>query len=161
MMETNDLVQRISEIDWSKYQTAYGPANQKYIPSTNWVTSTPDLLIQLSSPDENIALKATHFLWCSICHQGMPSDAGLIATPFLLEIVANSSSIEVKSEILCIFNDWIFTITETNNEIPSWATEIMHLLTQKIPFFQEIQANAPPESDLAEFSKNIIENLTK
>ena len=86
-----DIEQRINDIDWLQYQTAYGPAE-----------ATPGLLYTLASDDLNAALSASHDLWCSLCHQhAYLSSAALPSYPILFQILQQAKD-ELKIEILDI-----------------------------------------------------------
>lgn len=72
-----DYTIRILRIDWSKYETVYGVAD-----------NVPDYLIDLAADDETIAIDASYELWCGLCHQhAYVSSAAVPAYPFILEIL--------------------------------------------------------------------------
>ncbi len=57
-----------SEVDWTKFQTAYGRADD-----------VPAELVRLVSTDRSIAMDATHKLWYGLRHQhAYISDAALL-----------------------------------------------------------------------------------
>ena len=71
----SDWDQRIAEIDWSQYRTAYGDAG-----------AVRSQLRRLRSVNEEGALSAAHDLWCGLCHQHVQiGSAALPALPFLVE----------------------------------------------------------------------------
>jgi len=62
---------RISAIDWTAYQTAYGPADD-----------VANQLMQLASGDKKTSLKASHELWCWLCHQHVQLATGVARIAF-------------------------------------------------------------------------------
>lgn len=81
--------QRMEAIDWSRYETAYGPAVR--VPGQLWL---------LAKGDHKEAMAASHELWCELCHQhAYVSSAALPALPFLLEVMDGAGE-QLAVEIL-------------------------------------------------------------
>jgi hypothetical protein len=96
-MERDNFEERLKRVDWSKYETAYGSAS-----GTNEWGSVGEQLLNLASQDDEKAMKATHHLWCGLCHQhAFVSSAALPALPFILEVL-DSANESLALEILDI-----------------------------------------------------------
>ena len=71
------FAERIAAVDWTAFHTAYGRADD-----------VPNQLLRLASSDKATALKASHDLWCGLCHQHVQiGTAALPAFPFILEVM--------------------------------------------------------------------------
>lgn len=65
---------RADEVDWSRVEAGYGPADE-----------VPSLLASLYSPDPAERDRAIGELWSCLCHQGTVYEASAVAVPFLLD----------------------------------------------------------------------------
>ena len=88
-----DIETRLREVDWSRFDTAYGPAS-----------SVPRWLWDVRFAKRSVANEGTHMLWCSLCHQkGQLASAAEPALPFLLEFLPEVGD-AVQVEILDILH---------------------------------------------------------
>lgn len=149
-------------IDWSAYETAYGNAAQNhpyYVPLQNhkgYIPKVAQSLKDLFSNDTNIALQASHDLWCDLCHQHtFISSASLPAYDILyqgLQILDTA----LKVEILDIF--YGFAICTTNEASPnSWQTQLRTKLKNNIDTFAQLTTH--PNEDIVAFAENILSAL--
>lgn len=142
--------QRIDEIDWAAYSTAYGPADM-----------VPIQLKQLASDDHAISMSASHELWAGLCHQhAYISSAAPLAFPFILEVFETANE-DLSVEILDILDG--FAVCSIPNAIKGlteeWEEQIRHLLIEQLPRFQGLAQHK--NEWIAEFAQHIIESLTK
>jgi len=91
-MNVEDYTNRVIAIEWDKYETAYGRAN-----------NVPQQLIKLISTSHATAMDASHELWCGLCHQhAYISSAAEPAYLFLREVLIEAND-ELQIELLDIF----------------------------------------------------------
>jgi len=149
--------QRIRDIDWSQFQTAYGVA-----------TTVPKQLIQLRSEDEQATLSAAHDLWCGLCHQHVQvGSAALPALPFLMEVLIAAGD-QLKIEILDILLGFAITTDPIRLEHwaknsghdvdrPAWIAELRSALIEQLQVIAPLQAHS--NSEVADFARAIIGDL--
>lgn len=120
-------------------------------------------LQDLFSGDMNLAMKATHNLWCDLCHQhSYISSAALPAYDFLLEGLDKLND-KLKVEILDILLGFASCTSsvyyETANVKPlSWETELRQKLIGDIPKYKTLSING--DEDISYFAQKIVSNLT-
>lgn len=145
------IFEEISKIDWGKYETAYGNAA-----SDNENYNVEENLKQLFSGNEEMAIKATHHLWCGLCNQrAFVSSAALPAYDFLLYGLKNLND-ELKIEILDILLGFA-TCISADNPPGSWQGRLREKLAGDQVYFQVLSSNE--NEDIASFSENIVEAL--
>lgn len=145
-----DYAERLNEIDWTKYQTAYGRADD-----------VRDQLLRLASTDQAVAMNVTHELWCGLCHQhAYISDAALPALPFILEVL-DSANDELAVEILDILTGFAICSTLGPNRCSTnqWEQTLRSRLRDELPRFIAFSNHANEE--IAGFAERIVENLTQ
>lgn len=112
-----DIKNELKNIDWSQYETAYGNANQDitdYLNPSKYIPKVSSLLLNIFSDDKECAMKATHELWCGLCHQhSFVSSAALPAYDFLIYGLKNLDD-DLKIEILDILMGFSICINEGN-----------------------------------------------
>jgi hypothetical protein len=144
-----DFLERASKIDWGSLDTAYGPGDQV----GRW-------LVDLTSPDPKTAFEATHWLWCSLCHQhAYVSRAAAPALPFLLEIAECADDL-LLIELLDIL--WGFAICSRppHSAWPTggdWVIELRETLLARREWFDNLTHSA--NEDVADFAEKIIKCL--
>ncbi len=154
-----DIRNEIKNIDWSQYETAYGNANQnipEYLNQSKYIPKVPSLLLDLFSEDKEHAMKATHYLWCSLCHQhGFVSSAALPAYDFLIYGLKNLED-NLKIEILDILLGFSIC-TAGVNLTDSWQGKLRSKLKEDMGYFQELALSTNEE--ILSFAESIIEYL--
>jgi hypothetical protein len=154
-----DIRNEIKNIDWSQYETAYGNANQnipEYLNQSKYIPKVPSLLLDLFSEDKEHAMKATHYLWCSLCHQhGFVSSAALPAYDFLIYGLKNLED-NLKIEILDILLGFSIC-TAGVNLTDSWQGKLRSKLKEDLGYFQELALSTNEE--ILSFAQSIIEYL--
>ncbi len=166
MSHKNDTIDHIdkaiSKIDWSAYDTAYGNAAQNHpysVPlqdNRGYMPKVAQSLKDLFSDNKDIALQASHDLWCDLCHQHtFISSASLPAYDILydgLQILDTT----LKVEILDIF--YGFAICTTNEASPnSWQAQLRTKLKNNIDTFAQLTTH--PNEDIVAFAENILSAL--
>ena len=144
------LHQRVDEIDWQAYSTAYGRADK-----------VPDQLKRLASDDFATAMSASHDLWCGLCHQhAYVSSAALPAYPFLLEVL-DSANEQLTVEILDILAGFAKCSALGLGDVPSphqWVQHLRDKLLEQLPLFKELTQHTNEE--IAGFAERIVEDIT-
>lgn len=156
-MTTEELYRKISEINWSQYETAYGNAAQD-IPhfQCGHTPSVPSSLRALFSGDHEAAMKATSDLWAGLCHQhAYVSSAALPAYDFLM-IALKELDDELKVELLDIFLGFAVCTSRFSSEA-LWPRQLRKKLEADLSVFSGFLSSA--NEDIAYFSERIIENL--
>ena len=156
-MTTEELYRKISEINWSQYETAYGNAAQD-IPhfQCGHTPSVPSSLRTLFSGDHEAAMKATSDLWAGLCHQhAYVSSAALPAYDFLM-IALKELDDELKVELLDIFLGFAVCTARFSSDA-LWPRQLREKLEADLPVFSGFLSSA--NEDIAYFSESIIENL--
>lgn len=112
--DINDIKNQIQSIDWSQYETAYGNAGEdipSYTDPKHIIPKMETQLLNLFSDDHEIAMEATHNLWCGLCHQySFVSSAALPACEFLLYGLKTLDN-ELKIELLDILRGFVSVIS--------------------------------------------------
>ncbi len=140
------LAQQLDAIDWSEYDTAYGPA-----------TEVPDSLRKLLSDDHAMAMKASHKLWCGLCHQhAYVSSAALPALPFILHALDQADQY-LAIEILDIFVGFAVCTNPKSHELERWERQLRESLQGELPRFHRLATS--PNEEIADFAQRIAEDL--
>jgi hypothetical protein len=148
----NEISSLIEKIKWADYETAYGNAKN----------TIPFYLKNLFCKDSEIAMDATHQLWCSLCHQHAFISPASLPAYDILKIGLLKLDDKFKIEILDIFqgfsdctsNDY-FTNTKQSPEI--WELELRQKLISDIDIFKELSSNNNEE--ISHFATTISEGL--
>lgn len=142
----------LAAVPWAEYETAYGPA-----------TEVPEQLRRLGSADEAIALRASHDLWCGLCHQHVfVSTAALPALPFILRVLDQASP-RLEVEILDILLGFArCTAPEALTEAarrsqPAWIGELRVGVTAERARLERLARS--PHAEVADFAQEILEEL--
>lgn len=157
-MTTEELYRKISAIDWSQYETAYGNAAQD-IPhfQCGHTPSVPSSLRALFSGDHDAAMKATSDLWAGLCHQhAYVSSAALPAYDFLI-LALQEADDGLKVELLDIFLG--FAACTGRSAEADWERQLREKLKADLPVFAALTAS--DNEDIAYFSERIVEELTQ
>ena len=148
----SSLKQRLAEVPWADYETAYGTA-----------TDVPLQLERLIVGGKAAAMPASHDLWCALCHQHVfLSSAALPALPFLLEALDGAGS-ALRVEILDILLGFARCTSEfepaavAGSEDHQWIRELRARMEAERPRFERMAARG--ESDEAEFARDVLEEL--
>lgn len=157
-MTTEELYRKISAIDWSQYETAYGNAARD-IPhfQCGHTPSVPSSLRALFSGDHDAAMKATSDLWAGLCHQhAYVSSAALPAYDFLM-LALREMDDELKVELLDILLG--FAACTGRSAEADWERQLREKLKADLPVFAALTAS--DNEDIAYFSERIVEELTQ
>lgn len=145
-MNNVSLEDRIRAIDWDSSYTAYGPA-----------TDVPEQLLQLASDDHEAAMKASHKLWCGLCHQHVSmAPAGYLALPFILEILDGADDL-LTVEILDILWGFALCCTEISADVPDHFSPSRECLIAELPRFSLLSEHS--DESISFFSSEIIKSL--
>lgn len=130
----------IDKIEWADFETAYGNAKD----------TIPFYLKNLFCIDKQIAMDATHQLWCSLCHQhAFISPASLPAYDILKTGLLTLDD-QLKIEILDIFQGFSHCTCEayfasTKQPPEKWEVELRQKLMLDITIFGELTADKNEE----------------
>ena len=149
MSELSQHIRRNADlIDWSQYWTAYGDAEV-----------IPGLLEKLASTDTATAKKASHDLWCGLCHQhAYISSAALPSYPIMVDILQVSDN-SLIVEIL----DIIFGLAKCSapkfgpQGILEWVIDLRQKMIADRSFY--VGLTASENDDIRDFSTSIVEEL--
>lgn len=160
-MDHEDVIKQITAIDWMQYETAYGCAGDRMrFPFSDGTTyhTVGESLCALFSGDEKSAMRATHELWCGLCHQhAYLSSAALPAYEFLLRGLLELSD-KLKVELLDIFTGFAYCSGgELNPE--RFQYKIREKLMRDIEIFRFFVSS--DNEDIAGFASMIVEELDK
>jgi hypothetical protein len=144
-----DFDERLNRIDWSAYETAYGPA-----------VNVPKQLARLASPDHSEAMAASHDLWCGLCHQKVQlGTAAVPALPFIIEVLDRADD-RLTIEILDIL-DGMAIGTKPDfwrmGKVPSYALQLRQDLQAELPRFRGLTNSAHEE--IQHFASSIVDAL--
>jgi hypothetical protein len=144
-MQNSSFQACLTEIDWKKYNTAYGSAED-----------IPNLLLSLNHENSEVSMKASHELWCSLCHQhAYVSNAALPALPFLLKSLDCACEL-LKVEILDILLGLsVCSFAKFPDE--EWVVILHQELVKERSRF--IMLASDDNEEIAGFSSDILEYL--
>lgn len=158
-MEQEEYIDKVKKIDWTLYETAYGNAGKDipdYVNSKKAIPQIESLLIQLFSDNHEEAMKATHYLWCSLCHQySFISSAALPAFDFLMYGLKNLDN-KLKVELLDIFLGFVVTISKKES-INTWQGQLRQKVINEREYFEVLSKNA--DEDIAYFAQEIVKEI--
>lgn len=157
-METSVRYKMIAELDWSRYETAYGNAAQD-IPhfQCGHTPSVPSSLRALFSGDHEAAMKATSDLWAGLCHQhAYVSSAALPAYDFLM-LALRELDDGLKVELLDIFLG--FAACTGRSAEADWEKQLREKLKADLPVFAGFTSSG--NEDISYFAGRIVEELTQ
>ena len=150
---------RLRRICWLKYSTAYGLAG-----------NVPGYLVALASSKRGLAVEASHYLWCGLCHQHVSiSSAALPACPFILDVLKVADE-GLTVEILDILLGFAIGVNRDRaieyragmgHHEPyvesDWVAELRSLLLAELPRFRQLSSHNNEE--IADFAADILEEL--
>lgn len=144
-----EIASKIEKINWHEFETAYGNAG----------STVPKYLKNLFCSETEIAMGATHQLWCSLCHQhAFISSAALPSYEFLkigLLTLDNSIKVEILDIFLGFTNCTDPTVVRPKLEI--WEVALRNHLISDIDIFRELAFS--PDEDLSYFANEILKSL--
>lgn len=153
------FAERIVAVDWKAFRTAYSRADD-----------VPNQLLRLASPDKATALKASHELWCGLCHQHVQvGTAALPAFPFILEVMEAGDDALIH-EILDIILGFAKGVNRKRHVDfqkslgrqplldPEWLIALRRLLANEEDRFKALGAHA--NADIAESATAILQELS-
>jgi hypothetical protein len=143
---------QLAAVPWAEYETAYGPA-----------TEVAEQLRGLGSADEATALRASHDLWCGLCHQHVfASTAAVPALPFILRVLDEASP-RLAAEILDILLGFArCTAPEALTEAarrspPAWIGELRAGVTAERARLEHLARS--PHAEVGDLAREILEEL--
>lgn len=138
------LRQELQEVDWSRFETAYGIA-----------TNVPGSFDRLFSADQADAMEASHELWCGLCHQHtFLSTAALPALPFLFRAL-DALDEELASEVLDIIYGLV--VCTSRDALPAWEQSLRQVLLRESSRFDALTKHQ--NEDIAGWADMICEAL--
>jgi hypothetical protein len=153
------FVERIAAIDWAAFCTAYGRADD-----------VPNQLLGLASLDKATAQKASHDLWCGLCHQHVQvGTAALPAFPFILEVMGAADEALVSEILDSILGfakgvnrkrrlDFLKALGQEPLPDPQWVIALRSLLLNETDRFKILRAHA--NAEIAESANSILQELS-
>jgi len=143
----SDAIQRqIDLINWSDYETAYGPA-----------VDMPRQLRRLLSGNSADSQLACHELWCALCHQHVPSSAALPALPVLLHALNISDAALVAGILDMIYGFSAYTAATPMDQLPGWQRELRLRLLAEAQRLLALRRHS--SRDVAEWAAMICDEL--
>ncbi len=147
-----EIGEKIDTINWAEFETAYGNAEK----------TIPFYLKNLFCIDIEIALDATHQLWCSLCHQQVSISTAALPSYEILKIGLLQLDDKIKIELLDIFqgfsectSDKYFTSIKI--EISDWEVKIKQKLFRDIKMFEELTLHS--DEVISSIATNIFDSL--
>jgi hypothetical protein len=142
--------QRVQKVPWAEYQTAYGKAE-----------GFGNRINALASENREIAMLASHDIWCSLCHQhAFVSSAAFPSYPFMVEILQEADDwlqVEIL-DILLGFSACLHPSTPFESEEDAiWRQQLYEDMRGDIPLFETFAKSCNEE--IQQFAKDIVENL--
>lgn len=137
-------------VNWAEYQTAYGRAEE-----------VGSQLLALNSAEHDTAMRASHDLWCGLCHQyAYVTSAALPSYPFLVEILNNASE-ELQIEILDILLGFAVCSKSDNSvagtEELNWRNALQSTLMSDIKIYEELARSQ--NEQVRDFAERIVSSL--
>lgn len=149
----------ILSVNWADYETAYGNADKEYYPKSNkniCIPKVKNMLIDLFSDDKETQLKASHNLWCSLCHQHVFISSAALPSFDILFFALENSEDDIKVEILDIFLGFAVCVSNAIRK-DSWEYELRIKMINHKTYFEELMQHS--NEDIAYFSNEIINKL--
>jgi hypothetical protein len=152
------LDNRLNAIAWPTFGTAYGPA-----------IKVPDQLRRLAGSDKKDALRASHELWCGLCHQhAQVGSAALPALPFLLEVLDRGDR-DLTVNLLDMLVGFALGCNRKLEAVywhsegktvppePEWQMKLRDALNAELPRFLQLATSS--DKEIEEFAKWIVTEL--
>lgn len=148
----SEIGEKIDKINWADFETAYGNAEK----------TIPFYLKNLFCSDTEIAMDATHQLWCSLCHQHAYISTAALPSYEILKIGLLQLDDKLKIELLDIFQGFSECTSDRyfvsrKIEISDWEAEIKQKLYRDIKLFKELTKHS--NEIIAVFAIKIVEIL--
>ncbi len=144
-MHQDDIINLIDSINWVDFDTVYGNASPMI----------PQYLKDLFSSDWHLAMKASHELWSSLCHQHVYVSSAALPAYDIFRFGLLHLHDAIKIELLDIFLG--FTVCTKIDDEESFKRKIYEKLLQDLPLFQQL-ANHSHE-DISYFAQKICDYL--
>jgi hypothetical protein len=127
-----DAIQRqIDLVNWSDYETAYGPA-----------VEVPRQLRRLFSGDSADSRLACHELWCALCHQHVPSSAALPALPVLLHALNMPDTRLIAGILDMLYGFSAHTAATPIEQLPPWQRDLRLRLFAEAPTLLALRSHS-------------------
>jgi hypothetical protein len=160
------VTDRLSAVQWSDYETAYGNAAGDHMFESGTGTrrtterwgSVAEQLVQLSSTDVEQALAASHHLWCCLCHQhAYVASAALPALPFLLLALDDANEL-LAIEILDILAGMAIC-SRAGGAKPDgpWIVDLRRQLVAERSRFEALVTH--PNQEVSDWAQTILAEL--
>lgn len=148
----NEISLLINKVKWANFETAYGNAK----------STVPFYLNNLFCIDKEIAMYATHQLWCSLCHQHAFISTAALPAYAILKLGLEKLDDDLKTEILDIFQgfsectrgDYFASIKRTPQK---WELELRQKLLDDIDLFNALSHNK--DEVISQFATTICKDL--
>lgn len=140
---------QIDSIKWENFETAYGNAKE----------TTPDYLKNIYNSDEKIAMKATHHLWCSLCHQhAYISSASLPAYEIIKDRIIECNE-KLKIELLDIMYGFAACSNHKTEDgkYNDLTAKMKRKLLKDKAIFKELALHK--DEEIKDFAESILEEL--
>jgi len=153
------ILKKINDIDWFAIEVVVNWSDMTYGNAENISIYLKDLF----SGNIDLAMEATHNLWCSLSHQhSYITSAALPAYDFLI-IGLDELDDKVKVEILDIIMGLALCTCDESYESSkiepqSWEIELKQKLMSDIQKFKDLSLNA--DEDISYFAERIVSYLT-
>ena len=137
---------QVDKVDWTKYSSAYGVATK----------TIPYYLKNLFCVDNEIAMRATHQLWCSLCHQQAYISTAALPAYDILKLGLETLNDQLKLELLDIFKGFAVCIflNSPESKLEDWEVELKQKLTVDIEVFSAYKQSS--NEDIAYFATTIV-----
>ncbi|WP_316786817.1 hypothetical protein [Pedobacter frigiditerrae] len=144
------ITKQIDNINWSTFETAYGNAEK----------TTPFYLKNLFCKDMEIAMDATHQLWCSLCHQHAFISSASLPSYDILKIGLLELDDLLKVELLDIFQGFAYCSSPTfsNALREPWELQLREKLANDKQLFEDFTKHK--DEVIVCFAERIIDALT-
>lgn len=142
---------RLAGIDWSRFETAYGPARK-----------VPGWLLDFVHANGARARRAGHQLWCSLCHQhAYVSSAALPALPWIVAVLQRTDE-QLVCEALDILLGFVRCtdpgqVQQADGVAPAWHRELRDGVRRVLPEVTRLLASGSPE--VAEAARALVDEL--
>lgn len=145
-----EITGKIEQVNWADFETAYGNAEK----------TIPLYLKNLFCSDTEIAMDATHQLWCSLCHQHAFISSASLPAYNILKIGLLQLNDDLKIELLDIFQGFAYCSSPTFNnfERADWEMQLRERLFADITLFEELASHT--NEDISGFADNILGSLS-
>ncbi|MCL2527852.1 MAG: hypothetical protein FWE42_05465 [Defluviitaleaceae bacterium] len=156
----NPIINKINEIDWPAININFNWTTEIYGNAENIGASLRDLF----SGDIDLAMEATHYLWCNLCHQhSYISSAALPAYDFLI-VGLKEFEEKLKVELLDIFLGFAVCtmhvfFSDNKCDLQQWEVRLYHKMANDIEKFRKFTHSS--NEDIAYFSNEIVSYITK